>query len=216
VFPPDSKVRLRFINAGAHTLTWFSVDDHVLSVIEADDTAVGGTPVHRIPVNVAQRYSAVLDTSGHEVGDTFYLRSQINTGCLGTQSPRLPLLFCRPDVSHAGAPWTDLNPETLIVIRIGYDDDSALTSATPTSIDWQEATNGTCVDLDDCTLSSISLLSLPLTPAFSTANLVPVITRAAPPTASTVRRFDISFQSSDFFKWTVDGTTYENTAYKWV
>lgn len=31
----------------------------------------------------AQRYSAILDTTGDKVGDSFYLRSQMNTNCLG-------------------------------------------------------------------------------------------------------------------------------------
>jgi hypothetical protein len=70
------------------------VDEHELTVIEADDTpTVASTGVHRIPVNVAQRYSAILDTSGHSVGDSFYLRSTINTACFGSSpSPLLSSL----------------------------------------------------------------------------------------------------------------------------
>jgi hypothetical protein len=72
---------------------WLSVDEHELTIIEADDTAVNPSPpVHRIPINVAQRYSAILNTTGDKVGDTFYLRSTINTACFGTP-PRFFLLL---------------------------------------------------------------------------------------------------------------------------
>lgn len=75
VFPPSTKVRLRFINAGTHAQFRVSVDEHTLKVIgalylfvttlplltghpEADDTPVRGPAVHRIPI--------VLPPSGGE------------------------------------------------------------------------------------------------------------------------------------------------------
>jgi len=84
VFPPDSRIRLRVIHSGAHPVIYTSVDEHSLEVIEADDTAVFGPSFHRVALNVAQRYSVLLDTSFDSHGDAFYLRAEVNTGCLGT------------------------------------------------------------------------------------------------------------------------------------
>lgn len=88
MFPPDSRIRLRVIHSGAHPVIYTSIDEHSLEVIEADDTAVFGPSFHRVALNVAQRYSVLLDTSFDSHGDAFYLRAEVNTGCLGaSRSP---------------------------------------------------------------------------------------------------------------------------------
>ncbi|BGP40987.1 hypothetical protein JCM10450v2_004993 [Rhodotorula kratochvilovae] len=133
VFPPDKKIRLRFIHAGAHPVIYASVDEHELRVIEADDTGVFGPAVHRIALNVAQRYSAVLDTTFNDPGDSFYLRAEVNTGCLG-------------------APFDDLNPQARMVIRIGEKGDE-LGDDLPTTRDWSDPSTGNCTDLDESLLS---------------------------------------------------------------
>lgn len=94
------------------------------------------------------------------MGDTFYLRSTINTGCLGTSIfaffslSFLSLPAADPQVTSStslGAAYDDLDPQTRVVIRIGYDEGS-FTSTFPTSQDWNDLTNGSCVDWDECTL----------------------------------------------------------------
>ncbi|GAA6020611.1 hypothetical protein JCM8202_006323 [Rhodotorula sphaerocarpa] len=129
VFPPNKRIRLRFIYAGAHPEMFVSVDEHVLSVIEADDCPVWPVPVHRIPINLAQRYSAVLDTSKDAVGDTFYLRTHINTECLD-------------------APFPDLITQTRLVIRVG-EEGQDLGTELPRSRDWNDPSTGPCTDLDE-------------------------------------------------------------------
>ncbi|GAA6018178.1 hypothetical protein JCM10207_002858 [Rhodosporidiobolus poonsookiae] len=175
VFPPDALVRLRFINSGGHPMTWFSVDEHELALVEADDTAVEPQLVHRIPVNVAQRYSGILNTTGHQVGDSFYLRSQINTGSLGT-------------------PFPDLDPQTRVVIRIGYKN-STLPTSLPTSTDWSDPTVGDCIDLDESTL-------------------VPLVAIDAPETVTQLSEFNSSFVIDDTntFKWTLNDVSFQNFA----
>ncbi|BGP25451.1 diphenol oxidase [Rhodotorula toruloides] len=140
-FPPDARVRLRFINAGAHPVNWVSVDEHELYIIEADNTPTLPVPVHRIPVNVAQRYSGVLLTSGHRIGDSFYLRAQINTACFG-----------------AGFP--DLDPQTRIIIRIA-DEGHRVARTLPRSRDWNDPTTGNCTDLDERLLEPIVVQHAP-------------------------------------------------------
>ncbi|GAA5967216.1 hypothetical protein JCM21900_003585 [Sporobolomyces salmonicolor] len=132
-FPPDQRIRLRFIHVGQHPVFFLSVDEHELTVIEADDTPVEEQPVHRIPINVAQRYSAVLDTTGHSIGDSFYLRADINTVCLG-------------------ASFTDMTVQNLAIIRIANNDDEPVPTGLPESRDWLDPIVGNCTDLDESLL----------------------------------------------------------------
>lgn len=141
VFPPNKRIRLRFIYAGAHPEMFVSVDEHILRVIEADDCPVWPVPVYRIPINLAQRYSAVLDTSGDSVGDSFYLRAHINTDCLD-------------------APFPDLITQTRLIIRIG-EDGQDLGHAIPTSRDWRDRTEGPCTDLDERILEPRVPIAIP-------------------------------------------------------
>ncbi|KAL8286672.1 hypothetical protein RQP46_004200 [Phenoliferia psychrophenolica] len=101
--PPNSKVRLRFISVSAHAM--FRV------------SATG------------QRYSVILDTSSDVSGDSFFLRSHINTDCFGA--------------SHA-----DLDSAVLAIIRI-VDTNGTASTDTPTSADWSDVTDGACLDLDE-------------------------------------------------------------------
>ncbi|KAL1741758.1 multicopper oxidase-domain-containing protein [Schizophyllum fasciatum] len=81
---PNKTYRLRLINAGSHASVWFSVDDHVLTVVEADGTPVEPQRVSSLQIHVAQRYSVLLTTN--QVKDTagapqeFYMRSRLDEG----------------------------------------------------------------------------------------------------------------------------------------
>ncbi|KAG0653711.1 laccase, multicopper oxidase, benzenediol:oxygen oxidorectuctase [Rhodotorula mucilaginosa] len=140
-FPPNKRVRLRFIHEGSHPPFQVSVDEHELHVIEADDTPVRALPVHRIQIATAQRYSGLLYTTGHRKGDSFYLRSQMNTDCLGL-------------------PFPDLDPQARVVIRIGDECDD-LGDSLPTSVDWNDPTTGACTDLDAALLSPLVVRRAP-------------------------------------------------------
>ncbi|GAA5871330.1 hypothetical protein JCM3774_000912 [Rhodotorula dairenensis] len=129
---PDNVARALKIPKKQQTPFRVSVDEHELLVIEADDTPVHASPAHRIQINTAQRYSALLSTTGHKKGDSFYLRSQMNTDCLGL-------------------PFPDLDPQARVVIRIGNEYDH-LGSALPTSVDWNDPTTGACTELEAASL----------------------------------------------------------------
>ncbi|KAM0750907.1 hypothetical protein T439DRAFT_314292 [Meredithblackwellia eburnea MCA 4105] len=132
VFPPGKKIRLRLINGGSHAMFRVSVDNHMLEVIEADDTPVSGPLVHRVPIFSAQRYSVILDTTGDKQNDAYYFRAQINTDCFA-------------------APFTDLDPDVKAIIRISKPKKTPKQKAV-TSIDWADALGGICQDLDDANL----------------------------------------------------------------
>ncbi|KAJ2892109.1 hypothetical protein MKZ38_010225 [Zalerion maritima] len=88
ILPVKSKTttRLRLINASTHVAYGFSIDSHVLRIIEADGTAVflsssfsstarpasGGQEHHLVPVYPGQRYSVLLTTD--QVAGNYYMR----------------------------------------------------------------------------------------------------------------------------------------------
>jgi FtsP/CotA-like multicopper oxidase with cupredoxin domain len=80
------------INTGAFGEFQVSVDNHTLSVIEADATLVQPVTVNRVPIAVAQRYSVILHTN--QTATNYWFRAQMNTYCF--TSNNAPVLD--PDV----------------------------------------------------------------------------------------------------------------------
>ncbi|OZJ06881.1 hypothetical protein BZG36_00232 [Bifiguratus adelaidae] len=78
-FVPGKKYRLRLINTSAFANFHFSIDNHTLTVIEADGTDIKPLTVDRIPINVAQRYSVVVKANQKPQG--YYMRAQIDIPC---------------------------------------------------------------------------------------------------------------------------------------
>ncbi|GAA5988033.1 hypothetical protein JCM10908_002035 [Rhodotorula pacifica] len=187
VFPPNKRVRLRFIYAGAHPEMFVSVDNHVLRVIEADDSPVWPLPVHRIPINLAQRYSAILDTSSDAVGDSFYLRAHINTDCLD-------------------APFPDLTTQNRLVIRIGEEGQN-LGTALPRTRDWNDRTIGPCTDLDERLLEPRVAESVP-----EDADMIRYFNSSRIGPLNTTDQAGLA-QGVDELLWTVNNITFENFAF---
>ncbi|KAK7444341.1 hypothetical protein VKT23_015353 [Stygiomarasmius scandens] len=128
---PDAKTRFRLINAGSHAQFYFSVDEHTVTVVEADGTPVSGSgDLHRIPFHNGQRYSAIVDTTVGSEGDSYWMRFTMNTDCFA---------------------WVDdtLNATVYTILRYGNTTDS---SSDPTSSDWSDTIGSTCVDLDESLL----------------------------------------------------------------
>ncbi|BGP00340.1 hypothetical protein NBRC10513v2_004565 [Rhodotorula toruloides] len=182
-FPPDARVRLRFVNAGAHPVNWVSVDEHELYIIEADNTPTLPVPVHRISVNVAHRYSGVLLTSGRRIGDSFYLRAQINTACFG-----------------AGFP--DLDPQTPLIFRIA-DEGHRLAKTLPRSRDWNDPTTGNCTDLDETVVVQHAPPQAEQISVFNSSRIGPLTTTDEAGLSDGI----------SFLEWTLNNITYENFAY---
>lgn len=79
--------RIRLINAGGFAAFHFSVDNHTLSVIEADATMVEPLDVHRLEIAVAQRYSVILTADQEETN--YWIRADMNTLCFDAKNPVL-------------------------------------------------------------------------------------------------------------------------------
>ncbi|GAA5905480.1 hypothetical protein JCM8208_004293 [Rhodotorula glutinis] len=184
VFPPDSRIRLRLIHSGAHPVIFTSVDEHSLEVIEADDTGVFGPSFHRVGLNVAQRYSVLLDTSFDSHGVAFYLRAEVNTGCLG-------------------APFADLNPQARMVIRIAdKEHGNGGRKALPTTRDWSDPSVGNCTDLDESLLRPRIIRHVP-----DQADQISFFNSSA------AGGIVATGNASAIFEWTLNNITFENFAY---
>jgi FtsP/CotA-like multicopper oxidase with cupredoxin domain len=122
------RYRYRLINTGGFATFQFSVDNHPLSIIEADGTATKPLPVHRLEIAVAQRYSVIFSANQSD-SSNYWMRAQMNTFCFGDDNPILD-----PDVK-ALVTYTN-------------------TTAAPTqSIDWKDALDVECIGLNSSLLA---------------------------------------------------------------
>jgi len=72
--------RIRLINSGSFPAIRFSVDNHPLTLIEADGTLLAPTQVSGVVVAVAQRYSVLLHANQTSVQNgTFWIRATLQT-----------------------------------------------------------------------------------------------------------------------------------------
>ncbi|CAI2173688.1 18184_t:CDS:2 [Funneliformis geosporum] len=88
-FEPHKKTRLRIINTSALTSFYFSIDGHMLQVIEVDGTPTEiSSEFHRLPIHVGQRYS-IIPTRLSQFNSTsnFYLRVEITKKSFRSTTP---------------------------------------------------------------------------------------------------------------------------------
>ncbi|KAK3844505.1 MAG: multi-copper oxidase laccase-like protein [Linnemannia gamsii] len=94
------RYRIRIINTGSFADFKVSVDEHELTVIEADGVDMVPVTVQRVPVHVAQRYSVLLAANhqtyttmatagGAKMGKSFWIRAEMNTNCFNVENPAL-------------------------------------------------------------------------------------------------------------------------------
>lgn len=67
--------RLRLLNTGSLAASRFSVDGHVLTVVEADGTPVLPYEVSGLVIDVAQRYSVLLTTN--QTAGAYWMRGAV-------------------------------------------------------------------------------------------------------------------------------------------
>ena len=73
---PNKTYRLRLVNTGSFVAMQFAVDNHTLTAVEADGTAVEPFEVSSVSVAVAQRYSVLLRT--HETAGAYWIRAGLD------------------------------------------------------------------------------------------------------------------------------------------
>ncbi|KAG0053230.1 hypothetical protein BGZ83_001468 [Gryganskiella cystojenkinii] len=102
-FEQGKRYRLRLINTGALAEFQFSIDQHNLTVIEADGTDLQPVEVQRIPIHVAQRYSAII--TANQAKGNYWVRAVMNSFCVGDNAALN--LTSTAMVHYAGAPVVD-------------------------------------------------------------------------------------------------------------
>ncbi|THH26893.1 hypothetical protein EUX98_g7295 [Antrodiella citrinella] len=76
---PNKTYRIRLVNTGSFASIRFSIDNHPLTVIEADGTLVEPYVVSSVRIDVAQRYSVLVQTNSSQADGVFWIRSQLLT-----------------------------------------------------------------------------------------------------------------------------------------
>lgn len=123
---PGSKLRLRVVNPGMEAMIRFSVDGHVLKVVEADDTPIEPLYMHELDIASGQRYSVILDLDQPDAA--YWMRARIAAGCvlLGRELETKAILRYKgregeptsqpwPDRAESNAPCVDIDNKYTVV-----------------------------------------------------------------------------------------------------
>ncbi|KAK9236531.1 Cupredoxin [Lipomyces kononenkoae] len=78
-FERGRKYRLRILNASAFAEIDFSIDDHVLNIIEVDSTEVEEFSMHSIAISPGQRYSVIVEADSNF--ESVYMRANMQNTC---------------------------------------------------------------------------------------------------------------------------------------
>lgn len=88
---PRKTHRLRLVNVGSVGHQTFSIDEHVLTVVEADGVVVEPYVTTRVSIAPGQRYSVLVtaDQAGDGGEAGFWLRSEMDSECFNVANPNL-------------------------------------------------------------------------------------------------------------------------------
>ncbi|KAG0002957.1 hypothetical protein BGZ65_002166 [Modicella reniformis] len=101
-FVPNRRYRLRIINTGASAPMLFSIDNHLMQVIEADGTELNPIMVESLPINTGQRYSVIV-IANQDV-QNYWMRAEIGTACIPITPTNLdPVILGEIRYQGAGA-----------------------------------------------------------------------------------------------------------------
>ncbi|KAI9280823.1 Cupredoxin [Umbelopsis sp. AD052] len=134
-FVPGKRYRIRLINTGAFAEFDFSIDGHKLTVVEADGVAMKPVAIDRVPIQVAQRYSLIVEAN-QTVGN-YWMRAIINQNCLAYTNDAL-------------------NPVVLAAVHY-----EGANGTTPNSSDPGYSDPVDCVDLDPSDLKPVDGMDAP-------------------------------------------------------
>ncbi|KAF8938665.1 hypothetical protein BGZ58_000403 [Dissophora ornata] len=132
-FKQGLKYRIRLINSGNFADFQFSIDNHTLSVIEADGVDMQPVDVQRIPIHVAQRYSAIVQAN--QAVQSYWMRATMNTNCFNVVNPAL---------------------NSSVTAIVHYDGAPDPGQQQPSSLDWgSKPWAGKCLDLTEAMLKPV-------------------------------------------------------------
>ncbi|UZO04353.1 uncharacterized protein OCT59_024740 [Rhizophagus irregularis] len=133
-FVSNKRYRLRIINTSAFSAFFFSIDKHEMEVIEVEGSYTKRNKIHRLPINVAQRYSVIVTVN--QPVDNYIMRSEFQKKCMPDDAKKLSIV--KAIVHYDGAP-----------------EDSA-----PKDVPWKDFLEE-CIDLKHETLQPLYEENLP-------------------------------------------------------
>ncbi|PKY60038.1 Cupredoxin, partial [Rhizophagus irregularis] len=113
---------------------FFSIDKHEMEVIEVEGSYTKRNKIHRLPINVAQRYSVIV--TANQPVDNYIMRSEFQKKCMPDDAKKLSIV--KAIVHYDGAP-----------------EDSA-----PKDVPWKDFLEE-CIDLKHETLQPLCEENLP-------------------------------------------------------
>ncbi|KAF8943046.1 hypothetical protein BGZ47_005845 [Haplosporangium gracile] len=126
--------RIRIINTGSFADFKISVDEHELTVIEADGVDMVPVKVERVPIHVAQRYSILLVANRSMSDEGFWIRAEMNTNCFNVENPAL-----NPSVK-AILRYKAPSPLSFSINNTKNNRNTGMTiQEAPNSVDWNES-----------------------------------------------------------------------------
>ncbi|KAF0550233.1 multicopper oxidase [Gigaspora margarita] len=78
-FVPGKRYRLRIINTSALLSFTFSIDEHAMNVIKVEGMMTKRHTIHRLIINVAQRYSVIV--TADKLVSNFWMRADLQIKC---------------------------------------------------------------------------------------------------------------------------------------
>ncbi|BEI84830.1 hypothetical protein CcaverHIS002_0502310 [Cutaneotrichosporon cavernicola] len=84
----NDRLRLRLINHGSEALIRYSIDNHMLTVIEIDDTPVKPVTQSEVMLWPGQRVSVIIRLNQGRSGSQFYMRARMAQKCFITEEVR--------------------------------------------------------------------------------------------------------------------------------
>ncbi|OKL59367.1 hypothetical protein UA08_05049 [Talaromyces atroroseus] len=85
-FEPGTSYRLRLINTAIDTHFTFSIDNHTMTVIEADLVPVKPFTTDVLTIGIAQRYDVIVIADQAHIADKFWMRAVPQTDCSNNNS----------------------------------------------------------------------------------------------------------------------------------
>ena len=81
------KYLLRLINTSFDTTFVFTIDNHKMTVVEADFVPIRGYTTTNLLIGIGQRYNIIVEADPNAPGDDFWIRTYIPQDCTNRNSP---------------------------------------------------------------------------------------------------------------------------------
>ncbi|KAA1115338.1 sphingosine N-acyltransferase lac1 [Puccinia graminis f. sp. tritici] len=139
------RIRFRLINSGVHAMFFYSVDEHMLNITEADSTPIyGPSDFRHIWLHNGQRYSVIVQTKKEDAGRSFHMRATMDSDC------------------WAWIP-NDIQDTAFGILRVVNEDTKPekISKARPKTRGWPQEFPEECLDIDPRMMVPIVKRSVP-------------------------------------------------------